>query len=156
KTNMNNDLKGQLEHDAFLLLEKIRQTAEQSKIDVYLVGGIVRDLFLHVPKDDIDIVVEGCGIDVAKHMTEVVGGEVSIHVLFGTAKWETKDGFSIDVTTSRLEYYDRPASLPDVESSYVAEDLQRRDFTINAMAVCLTGEKFGDLMDPYNGQQDLR
>ena len=156
KTNMKNDLKEQLEHDAFSLLEKIRQTAEQAKIDVYLVGGIVRDLLLHVPNDDIDIVVEGSGIDFAKQLTEDHGGEVIIHESFGTATWETKDGFSIDVTTSRLEYYDRPASLPDVESSYVAEDLQRRDFTINAMAVCLTGEKFGDLMDPYNGQQDLR
>src|SRR5699024_6328429 len=145
KTNMKNDLKEQLEHDAFSLLEKIRQTAEQAKIDVYLVGGIVRDLFLHVPNDDIDIVVEGSGIDFAKQLTEDHGGEVLIHESFGTATWETMDGFSIDVTTSRLEYYDRPASLPDVESSYVAEDLQRRDFTINAMAVCLTGEKFGDL-----------
>ncbi|MEJ8777670.1 CBS domain-containing protein [Pseudogracilibacillus sp. ICA-222130] len=156
KTNLKNELKDQLEKDAFSLLENIRKTAKQVNIDVYLVGGIVRDLFLRVPNDDIDIVVEGSGIEFAKRLTEDHGGEVIIHESFGTATWETVDGFSIDVTTSRLEYYDRPASLPDVESSYLAEDLQRRDFTINAMAVCLTGEKFGDLIDPYNGQQDLR
>src|SRR5699024_2801281 len=137
KTDMASILQAELEKNAYMLLDKIRKTATKENTNVYLVGGIVRDLFLHVPNDDIDIVIEGNGIEFAQYLQKDYGGNVVVHESFGTATWETVDGFSIDVTTSRLEYYDRPASLPDVESSDLMEDLQRRDFTINAMAVCL-------------------
>ncbi|HLR42582.1 MAG TPA: CBS domain-containing protein, partial [Pseudogracilibacillus sp.] len=155
RENMASQMKEQLPADAYALLQQISQTASQQKVNVFLIGGIVRDIFLKRPNDDIDITVEGDGIQFAKQLQADYGGEVVIHESFGTATWEHPEGFSIDVTTSRLEYYDRPASLPDVETSTLDEDLQRRDFTINAMAICLTDKKFGKLVDPFRGQQDL-
>lgn len=153
--NLAKEMKAQLPSQAYSLLEDIRKTATKATVNVYLIGGIVRDIFLKRPNDDVDIVVEGDGIQFAKQLQTDYGGEVVVHESFGTATWDHPEGFSIDVTTSRLEYYDRPASLPNVETSTLAEDLQRRDFTINAMAICLTGDQFGKLVDPYRGQQDL-
>lgn len=154
-TNVAAMLKSELTKDAYYILEQIKDAARKIEGNVYLIGGIVRDLFLHVDNDDIDIVVEGSGIDFAKLLQSEYGGEVIVHESFGTATWVTEDGAQIDVTTSRFEYYDRPASLPDVELSNIDEDLERRDFTINAMAVCLSEGRFGELIDPFNGQQDL-
>lgn len=153
--NIAEQMKEQLPADAYALLEQISKTATEQNVNVFLIGGIVRDIFLKRPNDDIDITVEGDGIQFAKQLQADYGGQVVIHESFGTATWEHPDNFSIDVTTSRLEYYDRPASLPDVETSTLDEDLQRRDFTINAMAICLTDKKFGKLVDPFRGQQDL-
>lgn len=155
QTNMQEELNEQLEKDALAVLNQISVQATAEGLNVFLIGGIVRDLFLRVPNDDIDIVVEGDGIAFAHQLQVRYGGSIVVHESFGTATWETSDGFSIDIATSRLEYYEKPAALPLVESSNVDEDLFRRDFTMNAMAICLTGDRFGELVDPFNGQEDI-
>lgn len=154
--NLKNEMKRQLPARTYAMLDDISRTAERADVPVYLIGGIVRDLFLERPNEDIDIVVEGNGIDFANHLQADYGGRVKIHENFGTATWDHPSKLSIDVTSARVEYYDRPASLPDVELSTLNEDLYRRDFTINSMALCLNPEIFGDLVDPFKGQADLR
>lgn len=154
--NLKDEMEKQLPGSTYALLTDISKTAERTGSRVYLIGGIVRDLFLERPNDDIDIVVEGQGIDFAGNLQADYGGTVKMHETFGTATWVHPSGLYIDVTSARLEYYDRPASLPDVELSTLSEDLYRRDFTINSMALCLNPEVFGDLVDPFNGQADLR
>ncbi|MCD2137605.1 CBS domain-containing protein [Salinicoccus halitifaciens] len=154
--NLKEEMEKQLPESTNSLLTDISRTAERTGMRVYLIGGIVRDLFLERPNDDIDIVVEGNGIDFAEHLRTDYGGSVKMHETFGTASWIHPSGLYIDVTSARLEYYERPASLPDVELSTLSEDLYRRDFTINSMALCLNPEVFGDLVDPFNGQADLR
>src|SRR5699024_9561009 len=125
------------------------ETASRIHTPAYLNGGIVRDILLDKPNYDIDIVAEGNGIELAKSMMETHGGEVVEHEGFGTATWNTPSGLSIDMVSSRLEYYEQPAALPEVEISILEDDLQRRDFTINAMAIRLNTEAFGELIDPF-------
>lgn len=154
--NLKNEMKKQLPERTYAMLDDISKTAEHADVPVYLIGGIVRDLFLERSNEDIDIVVEGNGIDFANHLQADYGGSVKIHENFATATWRHPSKLSIDVTSARVEYYDRPASLPDVELSTLNEDLYRRDFTINSMALCLNPGIFGDLVDPFKGQSDLR
>lgn len=153
--NVHKQVKKQLPPTIYKLLEDISKVADRSQVSVYLIGGIVRDILLEKENDDIDIVVEGDGITFTKKLQEDFGGDIIIHDNFGTATWTHPAGLEIDITSSRLEYYDKPAALPDVETSTLIEDLQRRDFTINAMAIKLNGPSFGQLVDPYQGQQDL-
>ena len=154
--NLQNAMEQQLPKEVFTLLQQISQTANRMKKSVYLIGGIVRDIMLQKSNDDIDLVVEGNGILFARGLKEDYDGEIIEHDSFGTATWTHPSGIVIDITSSRLEYYDRPASLPDVEGSTLNEDLHRRDFTINAMALRLSGASFGELIDPFGGQEDLR
>ena len=155
KDNVQEDMKQQLPEELYTLLTNIGQLATRSSVSVYLIGGIVRDILLQQPNDDIDIVVEGNGIDFANNLQATYGGEIVAHESFGTATWDHPLGLKIDIASSRLEFYDRPASLPDVELSTLREDLYRRDFTINAMAICLNEDTFGTLVDPFSGQADL-
>lgn len=148
-------MSSQLPKNIFSLLKEIGNVGEQEKTPVYLIGGIVRDIFLNVHNDDIDIVVEGDGIEFANKLAATYGGDVVQHESFGTATWELPSGLKIDIASARLEYYERPASLPDVELSTLKEDLYRRDFTINAMAICLNDSRFGELIDPFSGRVDL-
>lgn len=150
------EMEAQLSPDIFTLLTNIGEAASDAEIPVYLIGGIVRDVLLKKPNDDIDIVVEGDGIQFAQDLCANYGGEMIEHGQFGTATWTHPSGNMIDITSSRLEYYERPASLPDVELSTLEEDLHRRDFTINAMALRLNRESFGALIDPFGGQKDLQ
>lgn len=145
----------QLPEDVCRLLKEIGETASDLNMPVFLIGGIVRDILLNRPNDDIDIVAEGNGILLARSLKEAFCGEVVEHETFGTATWVTATGLSIDVVSSRLEYYHQPAALPEVETSVLSDDLERRDFTINAMAIRLNAEAFGELIDPFGGQQDL-
>ena len=154
--NLQVEMEDQLPEDVFTLLKQISETASHLNASVYLIGGIVRDIILQKPNDDIDIVVEGDGIAFAKSLQQYYGGEVREHGSFGTATWTHPSNFVIDITSSRLEYYERPASLPNVELSTLEEDLHRRDFTINAMALRLNEESFGDLIDPFGGREDLK
>ncbi len=156
KTNVRDDMEEQLPEEMYELLRKISDTAQVENVSVYLIGGIVRDILLGEPNDDIDIVVEGDGVSFAKQLKDEYGGDVVIHESFGTATWTEPSGLEIDVTTSRLEFYDRPAALPDVETSTLKEDLYRRDFTINAMAIYLNKDAFGQLIDPFRGQVHLQ
>ncbi|MGB2953491.1 MAG: CBS domain-containing protein [Gaiellaceae bacterium] len=123
---------------------------------VYLVGGTVRDILLGEPGFDVDVAVEGDAIALARSVGEALGGRVRAHRKFGTAVVLYGDGERVDVVTCRTEFYDAPAALPTVEHATIREDLFRRDFTINAMAVSLKGEDFGRLVDPFHGRRDLQ
>jgi tRNA nucleotidyltransferase (CCA-adding enzyme) len=115
----------------------------------YLVGGAVRDLLLGAEHPDLDLAVEGDAAALARRL----GGQVTEHERFATATVEV-DGVRVDLATSRRETYERPGALPTVEPAPIADDLARRDFTVNAMAVPLAGEP--ELIDPHGGIDDLR
>ena len=122
---------------------------------VYLVGGSVRDILLGEPNFDVDIVVEGDAIALANDLAEKLDGRVRAHRIFGTAVVLYGDEERVDVVTARSESYHAPAVLPAVEPGTIDEDLHRRDFTINAMAVSLKGDAVGALVDPFGGRVDL-
>jgi tRNA nucleotidyltransferase (CCA-adding enzyme) len=121
---------------------------------VYLVGGTVRDIILGEPNFDVDIVVEGDAIALAGALAQELGGRVRAHDKFGTAVVLYGQDERVDVVTARSESYEAPAALPTVEPGSIDEDLHRRDFTINAMAVSLKAEP-GLLVDPFDGRGDL-
>ena len=158
------------------LLRIVAREASARGVAAYVVGGYVRDLILKRPGLDLDIVVEGDAIGLARVLAKKYGGKVTAHGRFGTAVWRRDDGRrttddgrggkgrgekgegllpSLDFITARRESYASPAALPDVTASTLADDLGRRDFTINTLAVRLDGEHFGRLVDPYHGQVDL-
>jgi tRNA nucleotidyltransferase (CCA-adding enzyme) len=122
---------------------------------VYLVGGTVRDILLGERSFDVDIAVEGDAISLAQALADALGGRVRAHDKFGTAVVIYGDDERVDVVTARTEFYDAPAALPTVEHASIREDLFRRDFTINAMAVSLKGADLGRLVDPFAGRRDL-
>ena len=139
------------------LLELLRDTSkEASKLGqrVYLVGGIVRDLLLGYPNFDLDLVTEGDAVELAKRIARISGAGLVIHPRFSTAKIKSGD-FAIDIATARSETYARPGALPAVTPSSIEKDLFRRDFSINAMAISLTAEDYGQLLDPHRGKDDL-
>ncbi|MBN3039993.1 MAG: CCA tRNA nucleotidyltransferase [Candidatus Omnitrophica bacterium] len=122
---------------------------------IYLVGGVVRDLFLNRDIFDLDIVVEGDAIALAEELASRLKAEFKKHHCFGTATVELK-GYKLDFATSRKEYYSFPGALPKVSPASLGEDLFRRDFTINAMAISLNKKDYGRLIDIYNGVNDLK
>jgi tRNA nucleotidyltransferase (CCA-adding enzyme) len=150
------------------LIRDIAVVASDMDCSLFFVGGIVRDLLLGQPLYDIDFVVEGDAIALAKRLARERGGQVKSHARFGTAKWllgnrapaiATPDGLglrTLDFVTARTEFYAHPTALPQVERSSIKQDLHRRDFTINSMAVCLDLDRFGELLDYYGGERDLR
>ncbi len=137
------------------LLGQISYLADRDGYRVFVVGGFVRDLILGVENLDIDLVVEGDGPGFARSLAEFLCGRVRVHDKFGTAMVILHDNFRIDVATARTEYYEYPAALPKVEVSSLKQDLYRRDFTINAMAVTLSARNFGKLVDYFGGRRDL-
>ena len=145
-----------LPRETIVLLREIGEAAAGLGCNAYVAGGFVRDLLLHVKNTDIDIVIEGDGIDFARHLADKHRGIVHPHEKFGTATVVFPDQTRIDVATARLEYYDYPAAKPTVELSSIKLDLYRRDFTINAMAIHLNPERFGALVDYFNCQNDLK
>jgi len=151
------DLMAHLPEEMQKLLEAVRDTAEEERCSVYLVGGFVRDLLLHVPTQDLDFVVEGSGGQFAKAlMKRMPDGKITQHIQFGTAQIIFPDGSHLDIASTRWEYYSFPGALPQVEESCLRDDLFRRDFTINSMAICLNTEHFGELVDYYGGKRDLQ
>src|SRR6266511_4457603 len=122
---------------------------------VYLVGGSVRDILLGEPNFDVDVVVEGDAITLANELAKKLGGRVRAHRIFGTAGVLYAEDGRVDVVTARSESYHAPAVLPTVEPGTIDQDLHRRDFTINAMAVSLKGDALGELVDPFGGRADL-
>ncbi|MGI6119418.1 MAG: CBS domain-containing protein [Desulfosporosinus sp.] len=139
------------------LLDAVRDTAGEEGCSVYLVGGFVRDLLLLFPTEDLDIVVEGSGGKFAKALAKrIPDGKLTEHIKFGTARLVFPDGSHLDVASTRWEYYSSPGALPQVEESSLRDDLFRRDFTINSMAICLNAERFGELVDYYGGKRDLQ
>ena len=137
-------------------LRQVGEVADGSGFPVYLVGGIVRDLFLRVPNLDVDIVVEGDGITFAGMLVKQTGGRMKTHQKFGTAVVVLPNGLKIDIATARLEYYESPAALPTVELSSIKKDLYRRDFTINTLAVRLNRMRYGELIDFFGGFRDIK
>ncbi|MBU0730174.1 MAG: CBS domain-containing protein [Proteobacteria bacterium] len=154
--NLNSLMVEALSRDIIILLRTIGEVAKKNNCAAYAVGGFVRDLLLHVDNLDLDIVIEGDGVDFARKLAAHLGGEVRIHEKFSTAVVKLPDGFKIDVATARLEYYAYPAAMPTVELSSIKLDLYRRDFTVNAMAIHLNPEKFGIMVDFFNCQSDLK
>jgi tRNA nucleotidyltransferase (CCA-adding enzyme) len=122
---------------------------------VYLVGGAVRDVLMGEPNFDVDIAVEGDGIALGQALARELGGRVVPHEKFGTAIVLYGNAGRVDVATARTEFYDYPGALPTVEQASIRQDLYRRDFTINAMAVSLKGADFGRLVDYFGGHRDL-
>ncbi len=137
------------------ILRQAGDIAESMQFKVFAAGGMVRDLLVGYDNIDVDIVVEGDGIALAEAMAGQMGARLRAHPKFGTAELAFPDGFKVDVATARVEYYEYPAALPQVQSSSLRQDLYRRDFTINAMAVSLNQDSFGDLVDYFGGREDL-
>ncbi len=130
--------------------------ADEMGFHAYLVGGFVRDLLLRNDNFDIDVVIEGDGIRFAGELGRRAGIKTRVHKEFGTAKVLFGDGFKVDVATARLEYYKAPAALPIVEHSSLKLDLYRRDFTINTLAISLNKNTFGELIDFFGAQTDIK
>ncbi len=138
------------------MLVAIGRTAHDLGYNAYVIGGIVRDLLLYRPNEDVDIVVEGDGIALAKKYAGMAGARINTYDKFGTAVVIFPDGFKIDVASARMEYYQFPAALPTVEMSSLKLDLFRRDFTINTLAIQLSPDSFGTLLDFFSAQRDLK
>lgn len=156
RRNLKQVMKERLPARAFGLLETAGQLADRLNVSAYVVGGIVRDLLLGLANLDLDLVIEGDGIAFARELAREVGGRVKVHERFGTAIVVLPDGLKLDVATARTEYYEYPTALPTVEHSSIKKDLYRRDFTINTLAIALNGRRFGELIDFYGGQRDLK
>jgi len=122
---------------------------------LYLVGGVVRDLLLGQANFDLDLVVEGSAIELAQQLERIAKGKITTHPRFNTARLQWQ-GWNIDLATARKESYARPGALPAVTPGSIDEDLLRRDFTINAMAICLNPGDYGRMVDPCGGRDDLQ
>ena len=136
---------------------QISETADTLGLECYVVGGYVRDIFLERPSKDIDVVVVGSGIEMAqalgKHLGK--GAHVSVFKNFGTAQVKYH-GVEVEFVGARKESYQRDSRKPIVEDGTLEDDQNRRDFTINALAVCLNKDRFGELVDPFGGMNDLK
>ncbi|MHB8278661.1 MAG: CBS domain-containing protein [Candidatus Humimicrobiaceae bacterium] len=138
------------------ILDVISNLAKELKYKVYLVGGIVRDILLNKPNLDVDIVVEGDGINFSNKLAPMINAKIWTHKKFKTSVIVLENKRHIDVATARVEYYDKPAALPNVEEANIKQDLYRRDFTINSMAISLNKSSFGTLIDYFGGRRDLK
>jgi tRNA nucleotidyltransferase (CCA-adding enzyme) len=154
-------LKTSLGEKRLRLLQLVIDAASVRGLPLYIVGGSVRDLVLGRPLHDFDLTVGGDAIALARALAAKHGGGVTAHTKFGTAKWflpqDLRDEHdTLDLITARSETYKYPAALPTVAFGSIEEDLRRRDFTINAMAIRLDGDHFGELRDDLNGMDDLQ
>ena len=138
------------------LLRELGNLADEGGVSLYLVGGVVRDLLLKRETWDLDLTVEGDGIGFARLVADRYRAGLAVFERFATARLAFPDGLKMDIATTRRESYAQPALLPTVQPASIEEDLSRRDFTINAMAIQLNRATFGQLFDPYGGQRDLR
>ena len=136
------------------LVKDISGQAAKRGQRVYLVGGVVRDLLLGYPNFDLDLVVEGDAVKLAQQVAETSQAKLLAHHRFGTAKLRYEN-FTLDLATARKETYAKPGALPAVTPGTLKDDLVRRDFSINAMAISLAANDYGELVDPYQGKSDL-
>jgi tRNA nucleotidyltransferase (CCA-adding enzyme) len=153
------------------LLHLLAYQAAALEMPFYLVGGVVRDILLDKTVKDFDLVIEGDTATFAEMVVKKYGGKIIVHSRFGTAQWILNESafkrlnfpsskfpdfdLSFDLVSARSETYAEPGALPMVERSNIDDDLRRRDFTINAMAIRLDGQHFGELLDPLGGESDL-
>ena len=152
--NLTIEIKKQLPSELVEFLRLAGELAQKKGQKLYLVGGVVRDLLLGRENFDLDLVVEGDAIALAGELADEKKCKLVAHQRFGTAKL-TWDGGSADLVTARSETYAKACALPTVNPSTIRDDLLRRDFTINAMAVALTPDLYGQLLDLYGGLSDL-
>ena len=134
----------------------IGQAADEMGREAYVVGGYVRDIFLNRTSKDIDFVTVGSGIELAQKVASLLGkgAHLSVFATYGTAQVKWK-GLELEFVGARKESYTRDSRNPIVENGTLEDDQKRRDFTINAMAICVNGDRFGELVDPFNGLIDL-
>ena len=137
------------------IFRRIARLAREQGVDAYVVGGYVRDHYLRRPSTDIDVVVVGSGIELAEALGRELHAKVSIFKTFGTAMLRTRDGAEVEFVGARRESYARDSRKPQVEAGTLEDDQRRRDFTINALAWSLSEERFGELVDPFGGMEDL-
>jgi len=130
--------------------------ADERGVQLYIVGGFVRDLLLRRPNLDLDFVVDRNGIEFAEQLADKLNARCVAHEKFNTAVVITPEGMRLDIATSRFEVYSKPGALPDITSATIFHDLYRRDFTINAMAIRLNKDGFGELVDYFGGRRDLK
>jgi tRNA nucleotidyltransferase (CCA-adding enzyme) len=172
--NLSTVLKENLPTAKLALIKLISTKATENNLPIYLVGGLVRDILLKQTSQDLDFVVEGDAISLAHILADQYGGKVSSHRQFGTAKWiidkentllfsQFKESFlnpselpaAVDLISARTEFYSYPTALPTVKQGSIKLDLQRRDFTINTMAIRLDGSHYGELYDFWGGLNDI-
>ena len=142
------------------IFHQISEAADRLGVECYVVGGYVRDIFLERPSNDIDVVVVGSGIRVAEELKRTVGRRAHLSVFrnFGTAQVKFRQKgveYEVEFVGARKESYSHDSRKPVVEDGTLEDDQNRRDFTINAMAICLNRDRFGELVDPFNGLADL-
>lgn len=147
------NLKDKLSNPVF---HTISETADRMGLEVYVVGGYVRDIFLGRPSQDIDFVTVGSGIELAKNVSAALGkkGRLSVFATYGTAQIKHRD-LELEFVGARRESYTRDSRNPIVEDGSLEDDQRRRDFTINAMAICLNAARYGELVDPFGGIADI-
>ena len=154
------------------LLHLLAHHASMLQMPIYLVGGVVRDILLEYPVKEFDLVVEGDSAVFAEYIVKKIGGRVMVHPKFKTATWtinestlkrlnfpsfqQTDFSLSFDLISARSETYPSPGALPTVKRSGISDDLRRRDFTVNAMAIRLDGNHLGELVDVIDGRSDLK
>ncbi|MGN1214540.1 MAG: CCA tRNA nucleotidyltransferase [Bacteroidaceae bacterium] len=139
------------------IFHAISRVADKMGVECYLIGGFVRDIFLERKSKDIDVVVVGSGIETATALCEELGkgAKLSVFRNFGTAqiKWHNTE---VEFVGARRESYNRDSRKPIVENGTLEDDLERRDFTINALGICLNSQRFGELIDPFGGLEDIK
>ena len=154
KIDLARKIERQLPAELVTFIHRAGKTAARHGQALYLVGGVVRDLLLGQINLDLDLVVEGDAIELAQHLAEINRGKITTHPHFNTAKLQWNK-WSVDLATARSETYTKPGALPTVTPGSLNNDLFRRDFTINAMAIALNPSHYGELIDQYGGRDDL-
>jgi len=152
--NLASKIEKQLPADLVDFMRVAGKVAASQGQSLYLVGGVVRDLLLGQTNLDLDLVVEGNAINLAQQLTQIKQGKITTHPRFNTAKLQWNK-WSIDLATARSETYAKPGALPSVKPGSLSNDLSRRDFTINTMAIELIPSRYGELIDLYGGRDDL-
>jgi tRNA nucleotidyltransferase (CCA-adding enzyme) len=170
--NLSKRMELSLTPESLALIRIVKTEAEHLNLPLYIIGGSVRDLLLGSVIKDFDLTVEGDAAKLAESILRKFGGKMLFHSRFGTATWTLDETTSkrlgipnfqvanfppfLDLISARSETYSEPGALPTIKKSTIDDDLRRRDFTINAMAIRLDGEYFGELYDPLDGQDDLQ
>ena len=154
--NLKELMSGVLEQKTFEVLATAGRVADSLGIEVYLVGGLVRDLLLRNKNLDIDLVAQGDGIEYGRELARDLGARIRPHRKFKTAVIVLPDGLKLDVASARTEYYEAPGAHPMVERGSIKLDLYRRDFSINALAINLNESRFGHVIDYFGGLRDIK
>ncbi len=153
--NLSTQIEKQLPAELVEFMQTAGLVAASQGQNLYLVGGVVRDLLLERPNFDLDLVVEGDAITLGKQLVDIINGKITIYSRFNTINLQWNK-WSVDLATARSETYEKPGALPKVQPGSLVTDLFRRDFTINTMAVYLIPGSYGRLIDIYDGRNDLK